>query len=70
MDMKSVVSFEVKKGEHVYSLCIPMGAPYGELYDVLYEMLEETVKLAQKATNNLKKEDKASDEKDCCQEKN
>jgi hypothetical protein len=49
MEKKSIVSFQVKKGDNLYSFEIPHGASYGEVYDALFEMLEEVTSLAKQA---------------------
>ncbi len=49
MDIKTNVSFEVKKGDNVYTFHLPTGAPFGELYDSAYEILSKIVEMAQEA---------------------
>lgn len=54
MDIKTNVSFEVKKGDNVYTFHLPTGAPFGELYDSAYEILSKVVELAQEAALKAK----------------
>jgi hypothetical protein len=58
MEQKSAVIFETKKGEkgeRVYQLLIPVGAPFGEVFDVVFEMLASAESLSKQALENAKK---------------
>lgn len=62
MPLKTAVSIEVTKNEHVYEFNMPLGVPLGEAYDAAFEVLKELTDLARQATDKAqpKEEEKAS----------
>ena len=49
MNQRAMVTIEIIKNEHSYTLLMPMGAPIGEAYDVVHEMLQAVVGMANNA---------------------
>ena len=62
MPLKTAISVEVTKNEHVYQFNMPLNVPLGEAYDAAFEVLREITDLAKKATENAqpKEEEKSS----------
>ena len=53
-DQKLVISFEVKKGENIYTFSMPYQCPLGEAYDAAYEVLADLVQMSQRAFEKAK----------------
>ena len=45
MEAKSVISFEYKKEDRIYTLQMPAGAPLGEAYEAAASFLAEMVRM-------------------------
>lgn len=56
---KLAVSFEVKKGDNVYTFTMPYQCPLGEAYDAAYEVLSDIVDMSQRAYEKAKQEEVA-----------
>jgi len=56
------VSFEVKKGDNVYTFIMPYQCPLGEAYDAAYLVLADIVDMSQRAFDRAKQEEEAKAE--------
>ena len=54
MDLKSVVSVEVKKNDRIFQFLMPVGAPFGECYDACFETLNKIAELSKEAAEAAK----------------
>ena len=61
MNVKSFVTLEVIKNDHVFTFNMPIGVPYGEAYDAAYECLQNITELAQKAADAAKPQEVPAD---------
>jgi len=49
MDIRALISIEIKKNDRTYVFNMPVGAPYGEAYDAAYEVTSKILQLAAEA---------------------
>ncbi len=57
MELKSVITMEIKIDDRVYVFMMPAGAPFGEVYDVTFKMLEKVVEMAKNASEQARPKD-------------
>lgn len=60
MNIKSVVQFEVIKGEKSYVFSMPVGAPIGEAYDAAFECLNQLVEYSKQAAEKAKRSEESN----------
>lgn len=65
MEQKLQISWEIKKGERVYSFLIPAQAPYGEIFDCGVEIMNAALESQKKAAEQIKQQQQ--EVKDGCQ---
>lgn len=62
LTMKSLVSFEVKREDRVYSFIMSTGAPAGEVYDVLMECIKKVVQVSNENVQAMERKTENSKE--------
>ena len=63
-DQKLNISFEVKKGNNIYTFLMPYQCPLGEAYDAIYEVLSDVVDMSKRAYEQAKREEKKEESTD------
>lgn len=49
MDIRAMVSIEIKKNDRSFTFNMPVGAPYGEAYDAAFEVSSKILQMAAEA---------------------
>lgn len=60
MDIRALISIEIKKNDRTYVFNMPVGAPYGEAYDAAYEVTSKILQLAAEAAEKNRAQTDAS----------
>ena len=54
MDLKALVTMEIKKGENSYRFLMDNGCPFGEAIDAAFEFLQKLHALSKQAADDAK----------------
>ena len=58
MEIKSSLLLEVKKGDYVFRLELPVGSNIGDAYEATWEMLNKITELAKESVDKAKRPEK------------
>lgn len=62
MNVKSLVSIDIAKGDRKYSFHMEVGSPFGEAYDAAFDVLQHIVSLSKQAADSAQQITKKDDD--------
>ena len=51
IELKQSVNIVIERDKHIYTFCMPVGAPLGEAYDVAWEVVKAVLGLSKQAVD-------------------